>query len=287
MPMGKLNKGKLIIPLVLSVVIGASGCSSDPKTSSIDQTKNSPAQAQDEILSQAIQSKKWPEKLSLTSPSKLAAPFQPISEKLLKTSNFPIFLPTYFPSPNVKDMKWSLNLKTEKNNFTIEIGKDLPPRKGVAYEAGTLSGNVRQPDESPLEKQFESENIGISSINLPNGIKGKEFLADGYPNVIGSNAITWKTDKWSFFVTASPGNGSGSTVDYAHQIVNALGKNDQGLLALPGKLSFIYTGANHPLTEIYWKVNDFTWYCFNWSGDTKEAIQIWRSMAYIGGENVK
>lgn len=39
LPMGKLNKGKLIIPLVLSVVIGASGCSSDPKTSSIDQTK--------------------------------------------------------------------------------------------------------------------------------------------------------------------------------------------------------------------------------------------------------
>ena len=81
--------------------------------------------------------------------------------------------------------------------------------------------------------------------------------------------------------------GEGSTINYASQIINIIGGNGLALSGFPGKLYFLYLGANHPTAEIYWKVNDSVWYQLDWRDDPSNAIKILRSRDYIGVGRVK
>ncbi|EGW39264.1 hypothetical protein [Desulfosporosinus sp. OT] len=181
--MRKIKKRKLLVLPVFFValvviVISVSDCLNNPKLGN-SQGKNDQVQVQNQnnvSLNQDVkQLEKGQEKLNTDSSSKLAAPFRPLAEKLLK-SDFLVFLPAYLPS--AEGWEWSLKLETKKNSFDIELDKH-----GGVY-SGTLSGNVGQPPESPLKNQFESENNRITSINLPNGIKGKEIFFRSIPMLI-------------------------------------------------------------------------------------------------------
>lgn len=261
--MGKLNKWKRVFPIIILaalVVLSASGCSSNPKTINSNQARNSSVQS------------------NLISSSKLATPFNPIADKLLGTMNFPVYLPTYLPRP-YQENKWHLNLETSENKFTIEIDQWTPDqRTGTGMWAGILSGNIGTPPESPLEKQFITEYREVKTINLPNGIKGKEYTIE----TNAGQAISWEIGQWSYFVAAQPGNGVDNTVNSASQIINIIGGNGLALSGSPGKLYYLYTGANHPVTEIDWKVNDSVWYQLIWQDDPSNAIKILRSMTYLG-----
>lgn len=136
-------------------------------------------------------------------------------------------------------------------------------------------------------KPIAGELLRTVRISLPNGIKGQEYRIEGYPHVVGSNAITWRSGQWSYFVTAEPGEGVFSTVDYAHQIINDVGTSGQALPGLPGRFYVYGDSADSLPTDIYWEINDSTWYYFSWSHGFSEAIQILRSMAYVGGGDVK
>ncbi|ODA41829.1 hypothetical protein [Desulfosporosinus sp. BG] len=279
--MRKIKKRKLLVLPVFFValvvlVISVSDCSNNPKLGN-SQWKNDQVHTQNQnnvLLNQDKSLEKGQDRMNYDSSSKLAAPFRPLTEKMLKISGFPIFLPAYLPS--AEGWEWSLKLETKTNSFDIEIDKH-----GGVY-SGTLSGNVGQPPESPLKNQLESENNRITSINLPNGIKGKEIFFPQYPHVDNSNAIIWESGNWSCCVTGEPVDGPFSTVDLAQQIVNALDKNDQILSGRPGKL-YLFCAPAGPWTHIYWKVNNSTWYSLDWKGDPKEAIQVLSSMVYIGG----
>ncbi|HWQ40632.1 MAG TPA: hypothetical protein VN456_01180 [Desulfosporosinus sp.] len=247
--MSKLNNWKLVIPIIIFtvlLVISASDCSSNP---------------------------------SLNSSFKIAAPFKLISGKLLlETSNFPVYLPSYLPPP-YQENKWHLNLETSKNKFTIEIDQWTPDqRTGTGRYAGTLSGNIENPLGPPIVEQFINENKEVKTITLPNGIEGKEYIMD----LDAFRTISWKIGYWSYFVAARPGQQEGSTRNYASEIIKTIGVDGLALSDFPGKLYFLYIGANHPTAEIYWKVNDSVWYQLIWRDDPSNAIKILRSMNYLG-----
>ena len=210
---------------------------------------------------------------------KIASPFKPIAGQLLRTINFPVYVPSYLPSP-YQGKKWHLNLETSKNKFTIEIDQWSPnQRTGTGMWAGLLSGNIGSPPEQPLEKQFTTENKEVKTINFPNGVEGKEYIID--PTVNGGTGISWEIGQWSYFVAAQAGNGVDSTIGSATQITDIIGKNGQALTDFPGKLYFLYTGANHPITEIFWQVNNSIWYRLEWQDNPSDAIKILRSMKCI------
>lgn len=246
--MSKLNKWKLVIPIIIFtvlLVISASDCSSSP---------------------------------SLNSSFKIVAPFKLISGKLLETSNFPVYLPSYLPTPYQKN-KWHLNLETSKNEFTIEIDQwTSDQRTGTGTYAGTLSGNIENPLGPLIVEQFINENKEVKTITLPNGIEGKEYIMD----LDAFRAISWKIGYWSYFVAARPDHQEDSFRNYAYEIIKTIGVNGLVLSDFPGKLYFLYIGANHPTTEIYWKVNDSVWYQLIWRDDPSNAIKILRSMNYLG-----
>ena len=259
--MGKLKKWKLVIPIIISavlVVVSASGYSSNPKINNSDQTKN--------ISAQPI----------LISSFKIAAPFKLISGKLLlETTNFPVYLPTYLP-PLYQENEWLLK-PGNKNMFSIEIDRRSPgDRSGTGMYAGTLSGNIEDPPGSPLEDQIVSENTEVTTIDLPNGITGKEYIMEQG----AGKAISWKVGQWSYFVAAQPDTEVSSAIDSASQIINTIGINGLALSDSPGKLYFFF--LNHTFTTIYWKVNDSVWYELDWHDDPSNAINILRSMEFIG-----
>ena len=251
MSMSKCNYWKIIIPIIIltvSVVIGASG-----------YLKNGSAQP------------------SLYQFPELATPFKPISGKLLlETSNFPVYLPTYLP-PLFQGDKWLLKPELNKNMFSIEIDRQSPGNIiGTGMYAGTLSGNIGDPPGSPLEDQIVSENTEVTTIDLPNGITGKEYIMEQG----AGKAISWKVGQWSYFVAAQPDTEVSSAIDSASQIINTIGINGLALSDSPGKLYFFF--LNHTFTTIYWKVNDSVWYELDWHDDPSNAINILRSMEFIG-----
>lgn len=209
--------------------------------------------------------------------TKIATPFRSIAVKLLETSHFPIFLPSYLPSLSQWN-DWILKPEVNKNMFSIEMDKHyFGGRSGTGMYAGTLSGNIGNPSRSPLEDQFVRENTEVKTISLSNGIKGKEYIIDP----IAGKAISWKIGQWSYFVAAQPGDGVGSTIGSASQIINIIEKNGMALSDFPGKLYFLYTG-NHAYTEIYWKVNNSVWYHLVWQDAPSNAIRVLRSMKLVG-----
>jgi hypothetical protein len=209
---------------------------------------------------------------------KVVGPFQAIAGDLLNTCNFPIVLPGYLPStPGGNEYQWSIIPDIKSDTYSIEIDQKKPEDTLGMY-VGTVSGNIGEPAAQPLEQQFQNENVGENTISLPHGIKGTEYLLDGYPNVVGSNAITWEDGSWSFFVTARPG-GDFSTRTYAEKIVNAMENSGQTLPGVQGKLYFIYNG-NMPMTEIAWQNKNGVWYSLDWQ-DPVDALQILQNMASI------
>jgi len=213
--------------------------------------------------------------------AKIATPFRPMAVKLLKTSNFPICLPAYFPPP-YQGNKWHLDLETSKNKFSIEIDKwSLYEKTGPGLYAGTLSGNIENPLGPPIVKQFISENKEVKSIILADGadgIEGKEYIMD----LDAYRAISWKFGQWSYFVVARLDNGEDRARDYASEIIKSIGENGPGLSGSPGNLYFLDIGANHPTMEIFWKVNDSVWYQLDWRDDPSVAVKILRSMTNLG-----
>lgn len=202
--------------------------------------------------------------------TKIAEPFRPIARKLLGTMNFPVYLPTYLPSP-FQENKWHLNLDLNKNNFMIEIDQlTLGERTGTGFYAGTLSGNVENPQGSPIVDQLINENKEIKTIYLADGIEGKEYFMD----LDAYRLISWKIGQWSYFVAARPDK----TRSYASEIIKNIGTKGLGLSDSSGKLYFLDIGANHPTAEIFWKVNDFVWYQLDWRDNPSEAIKILQSM---------
>ncbi|WP_407310363.1 hypothetical protein [Desulfosporosinus sp. SB140] len=209
--------------------------------------------------------------------TKIATPFRPFAVKLLKTSNFPICLPTYFPPTN-QENKWHLSLETSKNKFTIEIDQWTPDeRTGTGLYAGTLSGNIENPLGPPIVEQFISENKEVKTINLANGIDGKEYIMD----LNAFRAISWEIGRWSYFVAARPNNKEDRARNYASEIIKTIGENGLGLSGSPGNLYFLDIGANHPTMEIFWKVNDTVWYQLDWRDDPSVAVKILRSMTNL------
>ncbi|OLN32852.1 hypothetical protein [Desulfosporosinus metallidurans] len=254
--MGKLRKWKLFIPIIFFVallVISASGCASNSTINSSDQAIKVSPQS-----------------------TPIAIPFDKIAGRLLETSDFPVFLPAYLPAPYTGE-EWFLNLESSNNKFTIEIDLRSRGNKTGMY-VGTLSGNVGNPPVSPLEKQFISENRELKTIKLTNEIECKEYIIDP----AAGKAISWESGQWGYFVAAQPDSKEGSTISYASQIINLIGGNGLALSEFPGRLYFFYTGANHPTTEIFWKVNNSVWYQLDWRDDPSNAIKILRSMKQIG-----
>lgn len=210
--------------------------------------------------------------------TKIATPFRPIVVKLLEASNSPIYLPAYLPPPYQGNI-WHLNLEASKNKFTIEIDQWTPHESaGTGMYSGTLSGNIENPLGSPIVEQIINEKKEVKTITLPNGIEGKEYIMD----LDAYRAISWEFGQWSYFVAARPNNSEDSTRNYASQIIKTIGGNGLGLSGSSGKLYFLDIGANHPTTEIFWKVNDSVWYQLNWRDNPSDAIKILRSMKYIG-----
>ncbi|WP_325391086.1 hypothetical protein [Desulfitobacterium sp.] len=76
-------------------------------------------------------------------------------------------------------------------------------------------------------------------------------------------------------------NKEDSARNYASEIIKTIGVNGLALSDSPGKLYFLYLGANHPTTEIFWKVNDSEWYQLDWRDNPNDAIKILRSMEYL------
>jgi len=210
--------------------------------------------------------------------TKIATPFRPIAVKLLETNNFPIYLPAYLPPP-YQGNKWHLNLETSKNKFTIEIDQWTPDeRSGTGLYAGTLSGNIENPLGPPIVEQFISENKEVKTINLANGIEGKEYIMD----LDAFRVISWEIGQWSCFVAARPNNKEDRTRNYASEIIKTIGGNGLGLSGSSGKLYFLDIGANHPTMEIFWKVNDSVWYQLDWRDDPSVTVKILRNMTYLG-----
>jgi len=260
--MSKLNKWKTVIPIIIFASLAIIGT---PSYSSNSRTNNSDQGAQP----------------SLYSSSELAGPFKSIAGKLLESSNFPIYLPAYLP-PLEQGNEWILKPEVNQNMFGIEIDQHYPgDRNGAGMYAGTLFGNVGNPPESPLEDQFISENTEVKTIDLPNGITGKEYIMEQG----AGKAISWKVGQWSYFVAAQPDSEVSSAIDYASQIINTIGINRLTLSDSPGKLYFFY--LNHTFTEIYWKINDSVWYHLVWRYDPSNAIKILRSMKFIGDGRAK
>ena len=213
----------------------------------------------------------------------IAAPFEYIAAELLKTCEFPIYLPTYFPAP-AEGNEWTLSSNVKNDTFSIEMNRQPLGYTGQAHSLadwyGVLSGNVGEPSEQPLEKQFKSGdgNITVNEISLPDGIKGKEYVDD--PKVAGSTAIAWEKDGWSFFVTAYP-DGDSSTSNYANRIIGAIKDSGQALPGSQGKLCFIYNG-NMSMTEVSWEVEPGVWYGID-SRDPNDVIKLLQSMKKLDG----
>jgi len=212
--------------------------------------------------------------------AQIAAPFESVAAELLKTCKFPVFLPTYFPSPG-EGNEWSLTPEVKEGTFSIEINRQPSGYTGQARSLadwyGVLSGNVGEPSEQPLEKQFKSGgDIAVNDIALPDGIKGKEYIDD--PSVAGGAAIAWEKDGWSFFVTAYP-DGDSSTINYANRIIGAI--SGQTLPGTRGKLCFIYNG-NMPMTEVSWEAEPGVWYEID-SRDPNDVIKLLQSMKKLDG----
>lgn len=219
------------------------------------------------------------------SPSDVAAPLQSIAGDMLKTCNFPVALPTYLPSPSDGN-DWSASPDVKSNTFSIEMYQlplgDTSQARSQAEWYGVISGNVGEPSEQPVEKQFVSSNIKANDIILPNGISGKEYIDN--PDVAGGTAITWEASNWSFFVSAYPENTSGSTMNYADQIINAIKDSGQTLPGSQGKFYFIYNG-NMPMTEVYWDIGNGTWYELDLR-EPSDAIKILQSMKILDANEV-
>ncbi|AFM39262.1 hypothetical protein Desaci_0185 [Desulfosporosinus acidiphilus SJ4] len=207
--------------------------------------------------------------------TKIAEPFRPIAVKLTENSKFPIYLPSYLPPLN-RGEDWIIKPEINNNSFSIEIDQhEFGDRNGAGMYDGALFSNVGNPPESPLENQFVSEKTEVKSINLPNGITGKEYIMEQGAD----KGISWEVGQWSYFVATQPDSEVSSAKDYALQIIKTIGLNGLALSDSPGNLYFFY--LNHTFTEIYWKVNDSVWYQLVWQHDPCEAIKILRSMNYM------
>lgn len=214
------------------------------------------------------------------SSSDVAAPFQSISGELLKTCSFPVALPTCFPSPS-EGNEWIISPEVNPENFSIEIDQQSVGYTGQTHSLadwyGIMSGNIGKPAEQLLKKQFESGNIKVKKISLPDGIKGKEYIDDS--NVIGGTAITWDAGQWSFFVNAYPEGSDFSTMNYANQIINTIKDSGQDLPGSQGRFYFIYNG-NMPMTKIYWEVESGIWYELDMR-EPNDTIKILQSMRIV------
>jgi len=208
----------------------------------------------------------------------IAEPFQSIADELLQTCDFPVVLPTYFPSPR-EGNEWYLSPNTKNGALSIEIDQQPLGYTGQAHSLadwyGVIAGNVGEPSKQPLEKQFTSGNcnIAVNDISLPTGVKGMEYIDN--PNAVGGTAITWEADQWSFFVTAYP-DGDFSTTNYANQIINTIKDSGQALPGSNGRFYFIYNG-NMPMTEVCWEVEPSIWYEID-SREPNDVIRILQSM---------
>ena len=190
-----------------------------------------------------------------------------------------LFLPAYLPSL-YQGNKWHHNFETSDNKFTIEIDQWAPDQTtGTGMYAGTISGNIGSHQGPPTVEQMINESKEALTVNLPNGIEGKEYIED----LDFERLISWKNGQWSYFVAARMDNKEENARNYASEIIKTIGVNGIAFSDSPGKLYFLYLGANHPTTEIFWQVNNSVWYQLEWQDDPSTAIKILRSMKYIGG----
>jgi len=207
--------------------------------------------------------------------TKIVKQFQTITDELLNTCSFPIMLPTYLPQPDV-GLQWSISPEIKSNNtFSVEIDQKSEGALGAMYY-GTLSENISKPSEQLEAKQFVK--VHFKTINLPNGITGKEYVLD--PKVVGGTAITWESGNWSFFVSGCSGDSYGSAISFAEQVMNEINNSGQTLPGSQGKFYLIFT-SNKPTIEIYWVTVNGVWYELDWQGDPIEAIKVLQSMVNV------
>ncbi|MDR3600287.1 MAG: hypothetical protein P4L49_07380 [Desulfosporosinus sp.] len=206
--------------------------------------------------------------------TKIVKQFQTITEDLLKICRFPIILPTYLPQPDV-GLQWSISPEIKSNTFSVEIDQKSEGVPGAMYY-GTLSENISKPSEQQEAKQFVK--VHFKTINLPNGITGKEYVLD--PNVVGGTAITWESGNWVFFVSGCSGNSYGSAISFAEQVINEINNIGQTLPGSQGEFYLIFT-SNKPTIEIYWVTVNGVWYELDWQGNPIEAIKVLQSMVNV------